>query len=337
MCRTCHKPHNAPSQQYLLVRQGEKGAMCRDCHPGQSAVIGSSHDLRKSAPDALNILKRPAREIGPCDSCHSVHSGSAAFMWAQAMPDATRKPSHFCSCCHAEGNCAASVAPKDFSHPMDVGVADTGASLRLPLFDGEGREKLAGTISCGTCHDVHNPRSPSAGGNDFLRSLPGEGTTGLCTHCHQQQALVAGSKHDLAITKPAFTNLLNQAPAEAACAAPVTLSMARQANATSGRACPDYRLFKTRSLKGHPVTSLQQSVQAVTHPGERPPVRRSRFLKRTRRGWLCPTEFKARPAAVIFCTILMGSALRPAISPAPPAIILTSGTRRTKAGTREQT
>ncbi len=220
VCRTCHKPHNAPSQQYLLVRQGEKGAMCRDCHPGQSAVIGSSHDLRKSAPDALNILKRPAREIGPCDSCHSVHSGSAAFMWAQAMPDATRKPSHFCSCCHADGNCAASVAPKDFSHPMDVGVADTGASLRLPLFDGEGREKRAGTISCGTCHDVHNPRSPSAGGNDFLRSLPGEGTTGLCTHCHQQQALVAGSKHDLAITKPAFTNLLNQAPADGGLCSP---------------------------------------------------------------------------------------------------------------------
>ena len=221
VCRTCHKPHGAPSPEYLLIEHGEKDGQCRHCHPGQGAMVGSSHDLRKSAPEALNIMNKTARALGPCGSCHSAHSGSAAFMWSRPLTDAKRTPSHYCTSCHAQGNCAESAVPKDFSHPMDVNITENIADLRLPLFDEGGRKNRAGVISCGTCHDIHNPhplsmRTTESGTprEGFLRLISPEGTAGICMHCHEPQALVQGSKHDLTIMHPPFTNVLDQTPAE---------------------------------------------------------------------------------------------------------------------------
>lgn len=220
VCRTCHQPHGAPSRDHLLVEQGEKDSLCRLCHPGQSALIGSSHDLRKSAPQERTILKKTAQELGPCGSCHSAHSGSAPFMWAQSMPDTKIQPARFCSSCHAEGRCAASAVPKKFSHPLEVAVAGTITALQLPLFDSDGRKKRSGTISCSTCHDVHDPRPLFAGTPEgegqregFLRSIPGEGAAGLCIHCHTQQSAVQGSKHDLTMANGALTGLSDLTPA----------------------------------------------------------------------------------------------------------------------------
>jgi predicted CXXCH cytochrome family protein len=219
VCRTCHKPHNAGSPEHLLIEEGEKDALCIQCHPDRSALIGSAHDLRKSAPQAGTLLQRPAGESGPCGSCHSAHRGSAPLMWTQPMPEAPGNPSRFCTCCHAEGKCAASAVPGDFSHPMEVGVENIRSPLQLPLFDREGRENRSGVISCSTCHDVHVPRPRSAASaageqrEGFLRSVSGEGATALCIHCHQEQSLVRGSRHDLTVTNPAFTNSRNQTPA----------------------------------------------------------------------------------------------------------------------------
>ncbi len=220
VCRTCHQPHGAPSRDYLLVEQGEKDSLCRQCHPGQSAMIGSSHDLRKSAPQERTILKKTARELGPCGSCHSAHSGSGPFMWAQSMPDTKIQPARFCGSCHAEGRCAASAVPGEFSHPLGAAVAGTISALNLPLFDSDGRTKTSGTISCSTCHDVHDPRplftgTPEEGvqREGFLRSLPGEGAAGLCIHCHKLQSSVQGGKHDLTTANAALTGLLNRTPA----------------------------------------------------------------------------------------------------------------------------
>lgn len=220
VCRTCHKPHGASSRECLLVEQGEMDSLCRQCHPGQSTMRGSSHDLRKSSPQALNILKKTARELGPCGSCHSAHSGSAPFMWAQSMPDTQIQASSFCSSCHAEGRCAAAAVPKGFSHPLEVAVAGTGTALQLPLFDSDGRKKRSGTISCSTCHDVHDPRplfigTPEGEGQreGFLRSIPGEGPAGLCIHCHKQQSTVQGGKHDLTTANAAVADPFNRTPA----------------------------------------------------------------------------------------------------------------------------
>jgi hypothetical protein len=147
-------------------------------------------------------------------------------MWTQPMPEAPGNPSHFCTCCHAEGKCAAAVVPGDFSHPLDVGVANNRSPLPLPLFDREGRENSSGVISCSTCHDVHvplpRPALSSAGKQraGFLRACSGDGTTDLCIHCHQEQALVRGSRHDLTVTNPAFTNSRNQTPASGGLCSP---------------------------------------------------------------------------------------------------------------------
>lgn len=221
VCRTCHKPHGAPSSEYLLIEQGEKDSQCRECHPGEVTMVGSSHDLRKSAPEARNILDRPARETGPCGSCHSAHSGSAPFIWARTAPVDKESASHFCTGCHARGECAESSLPKEFSHPMEVKVTESLAPLKLPLFDSNGRKSRTGTISCATCHDIHNPQPVSTGtveaGNPregFLRLTSPEGPAGICMHCHAQQAMVKGGKHDLTIMNAAFTNVLNRIPAQ---------------------------------------------------------------------------------------------------------------------------
>ena len=214
VCRTCHRPHYAEDKEHLLVEQGSDGSLCVRCHHEQSPIIGSSHDLRKSAPGEKNILGKQADELGPCASCHLVHGGAEGYLWAKTVQETGPAPALLCSSCHAPGYCAEEALPKDFSHPMGVTIPEGTSPVSLPLFDARGKRNATGTISCSTCHDVHNPHprmTDTPGANKqqetFLRTVPGpEDHSAICMHCHRDQSLVLTTKHDLRETDPFYTH-----------------------------------------------------------------------------------------------------------------------------------
>ena len=47
-------------------------------------------------------------------------------------------------------------------------------------------------------------------GEMFLRILSNQEPSAICTHCHQEQGKIVGTKHDLQLTDTPFTNALGQ-------------------------------------------------------------------------------------------------------------------------------
>jgi hypothetical protein len=102
---------------------------------------------------------------------------------------------------------------------MGLPLPETLDAAKLPLFDQTGKQSPGGTISCSTCHDVHNPRSlsndNSAGDTTaelFLRILPNQDPSALCIHCHREQGKIVNTKHDLQLSDKPFTNALGNTP-----------------------------------------------------------------------------------------------------------------------------
>ena len=56
VCRTCHSPHGAADTKSLLVEKNSKDSLCIHCHKDQQAVVGSTHDMKISAPNEKNYL-----------------------------------------------------------------------------------------------------------------------------------------------------------------------------------------------------------------------------------------------------------------------------------------
>jgi hypothetical protein len=170
-------------------------------------------------PYEENVLGQRASEVGPCTPCHLVHQGTGKLMWARTEKIVFDKPGEACVNCHSPEGSAAKVTPGEFSHPMNVSVPRSGASLSLPLFDDEGMN-MGGEIRCATCHDFHSPYAyhDNADAGDvkhanFLR-LSKEGSSGVCIACHTEQGWVRGTYHDLRITAPEFMNTEGRSPVQ---------------------------------------------------------------------------------------------------------------------------
>jgi hypothetical protein len=140
-------------------------------------------------------------------------------MWARNIQEKDSNPARFCENCHAQGECAEQKLPGDFSHPMDHITTDVSSPITLPLFDKTGKRNISGEMSCSTCHDAHNPHpvhtaKPAGEGTGelFLRILSNQEPSAICIHCHQEQAKIVGTKHDLQLTDTPFTNALGQKP-----------------------------------------------------------------------------------------------------------------------------
>ncbi len=224
VCRTCHIPHGAVDKKYLLAEHNYRDSICVECHSEKRNIADSSHDLRVMKPDEMNIQGHRVSGLGPCSPCHLVHAGSSKLMWAReaAMDE---KPGEFCFSCHSKGKSAGKVMPEDFSHPMEITLAEEKSSSSLPLFDEKGIN-MKGKIRCSTCHDFHNPfplyDDNSENGkkhSKFLR-LSQKGSSGICVDCHPWHGLVEGTDHDLNITAPDFINISGQTPAQSGVCGP---------------------------------------------------------------------------------------------------------------------
>ncbi len=193
-CTTCHDIHwNKPDSKLLRTTQ-QDSALCLTCHTERRPLLGTLHDLAKSAPEAHNTRDEPAAQSGSCGGCHLVHPPSAgAGTWAQRLPPADNPAQGLCTGCHRQGGCAAGRVPEYREHP-EIALLNRLAPEQpdyMPTFDGQGHPSPTGVISCPTCHQVHSTPTrsaqdePSPSQPMFLRT----GRQTLCADCHGVQGL----------------------------------------------------------------------------------------------------------------------------------------------------
>jgi predicted CXXCH cytochrome family protein len=192
LCVTCHDIHQKEQGLMLLAAPRGDSGICLVCHPETSGLIGTDHDLRTSAPDALNLDNETAVESGPCGSCHKVHGTSGyAGVWVQSTISKGDLPSAYCTCCHSQGKCAARLIPKYSDHP-DVALLNRTHPDEpgyIPTFDRQAKLSRTGAISCLTCHEPHTASSNPAGitnHSSFLRPMTYQK---LCVDCHGVETL----------------------------------------------------------------------------------------------------------------------------------------------------
>jgi predicted CXXCH cytochrome family protein len=235
-CSSCHATHGLPvdSAKREAARAGDKSetrallrkvppALCRECHHNKFRIADSKHDLRKIAPEQQGILKEHQVEPGLCSGCHLVHGSERSFLWGTKESKATGGEK-VCVGCHQKGGLAGKKTLTDYSHPLNISPAEKGFTTALPLFDSKGGISKNGQVTCKTCHDPHrwNPLETTGeehfdvegnSQNSFLR-LVNSPTPKLCVDCHQAQATIEKTDHDLFITAPRSKNSIHQIPAE---------------------------------------------------------------------------------------------------------------------------
>jgi predicted CXXCH cytochrome family protein len=237
-CTTCHNAHRwRPDSTEGEIDKDVKGDkttsflrkqsvdLCRECHNDKFQIANSEHDLSKIGPDEKNILGQTPEESGLCETCHLVHGGQKDFLWAREITTSNEYAAmNLCISCHNEKGIAGKKVVKDFSHPVGIGPQDTGLSTTLPLYNKDGKQLIAGVMTCQTCHDPHrwNPTEVMTGDhfdtegnsrNSFLR-LENSPAPALCENCHVENSFIEKTDHDLLVTAPSSVNIIGQTPEE---------------------------------------------------------------------------------------------------------------------------
>jgi predicted CXXCH cytochrome family protein len=239
-CLTCHDPHKwSAGSEKGEIRKDVKGDrntsflrkqspdICKECHKDKFDIANSKHDLLKTAPNEKNILNETPQESGLCGTCHQVHNAQEQFLWGRETKMAEDQPNQkLCLDCHNDEGMANKKVIKDYSHLVDIALSDKDSEMKtsLPLFDRKGKFSQNGLIKCATCHDPHrwdptNPLTESQADTDgdatnsFLR-LETSPSPELCKNCHEKEAHVEKTGHDLLKTSPSSKNIAGKTPLE---------------------------------------------------------------------------------------------------------------------------
>lgn len=173
ICLSCHKVHDgARYGSQLLVGDPQGGALCLQCHQDREALVGSSHDLGTSRPEARNAAGRTVGEAGTCSACHQAH-GSARRVEA-GVPRGTS----LCLSCHGDDGLARIERLQGYTHPVGA-LRDDGQP-----------------VTCSSCHDPHRP-VPEADDSDTPAVYLRQAREQVCLSCHEDQAQVTQTRHQL--------------------------------------------------------------------------------------------------------------------------------------------
>jgi predicted CXXCH cytochrome family protein len=238
-CATCHDPHGSKvttgkatpkkdvqSKETKFFLRDHPQEICEACHKDRILILNTKHDLSKVAPESKNILNKTPLETGVCGSCHLVHNGQKAFMWAREVDMESKHVAQaVCISCHNEKGMADKKAIKDYSHPVNISPFKKGLTTTLPLYDNDGKRSEKGDMACPTCHDPHrwDPLKVDVGPdgydvegsskNSFLR-LQNSPSPKLCGNCHADKAYIEKTDHDLMVSAPSSKNVIGQTPEE---------------------------------------------------------------------------------------------------------------------------
>lgn len=225
VCLTCHEPHtwdpkNTPvnsdyafkniegdhNNSFLRKANSPTPVLCGSCHAEQALVVGTTHDLNISAPEAKNLRGQTVKESGQCGACHFVHnSPNKVKLWARTLGKVKKQQGvmdALCTGCHAKRNIAKKKIPTIAWHPREKLIINTTQVNKkggnyTPLFDDNGKEVEVGNLSCPSCHNAHqwsylireeNYRK-NPGGRGAYKFLRTASNNTVCVNCHGPEAL----------------------------------------------------------------------------------------------------------------------------------------------------
>lgn len=240
-CSSCHNSHQwMPGEEqagkgknqegdngssFLRVSNKKGKRLCLDCHQDKKMIKGTKHDLAVTAPGEKNIFKQSAKDIGLCDTCHSVHHATQEVkLWARKLGPGADSISQLCSSCHVEKGCAGKKVIGQNTHPVNVKMHGVANRPNLPLFKVTGEKEEEGVVTCASCHDLHKwdaagqvkGKSKLAEGtpaDSFLR-IANLKSPDLCQECHQEKMSIVKTPHNLAISVPDEKNIMGETAAE---------------------------------------------------------------------------------------------------------------------------
>ena len=184
-CVTCHRAHGGrPATPGLVIPR--ESYSCLLCHTGEASIASTAHGTARSPQTA----KGAAPAGGLCGGCHGEHGWRVPLGTAAEGRTTIER---ICAGCHGGGAAGAPFSGVT-NHPLGVALPPGRGTSGLPVFWSDGRRYRQGVITCATCHDVHR----AGPGGRFLRESPAGGGSDLCIGCHAAEAVVVGTKHDLA-------------------------------------------------------------------------------------------------------------------------------------------
>jgi len=182
ICQTCHQVHGGEGAS-LLVDGMEAAKLCVSCH--QSQHSRDAEQARRKGVHPVDLKLEEEVELGgrkikrlDCLACHSVHEAQPGTALLPQGKDARS----LCRSCHDR------QSAKDKDEAKRKGVHPVNAKLDEVV-------ELAGrkldNMDCRSCHSVHD-------GVKNTPSLVEEHRNGkLCQACHENQAKLTDTDHDL--------------------------------------------------------------------------------------------------------------------------------------------
>ncbi len=249
-CPTCHDIHGPQSSvvsssifgditksegKYLRIGEQDRLTLCKKCHQDKWSITETKHDLEKDSNTQANTL-------GICGNCHLVHNGKGPRMWARDDTEGHTDPVTICLSCHRKDGLAKDKTPGEHSHPVGISVENAGVLVTkegwvdsentsekattpaLPLYDKSGHKQADGKlVGCGTCHDPHRWDAAHTESSTDTREVEGDARNSflriaaspdgqLCTTCHRSKETVRATDHDMAVTAPDASNVLDENP-----------------------------------------------------------------------------------------------------------------------------
>jgi predicted CXXCH cytochrome family protein len=224
-CATCHDAHSwspaggsgansKAATSFLRIGADGYAPLCFPCHADKSMIVGTDHDLRVTAPGAVNRAGQDAETSGVCGVCHAMHRAPEAWsLWNRGFGAGRDESSRACTGCHLAGNDqGAHVPPRPEPHLLNYpgrGLVDRLFTITrtssgpppIPVYGEDGAiAASSGYLSCKSCHDVHRWEadvSSSGSGesvegnvtNSFLRVRATALDRTLCAECHADSLL----------------------------------------------------------------------------------------------------------------------------------------------------
>lgn len=198
ICESCHTPHGGVERN--LVSTMAASALCLICHPNKiddttgPATEQVNHPLHvefKTDPTRDITLQAGEKNSLQCLSCHKVH------LHAPETKSLVAQKEILCGYCHPDKeNRPLTAGSGRANHPLAVAFKPVPDGAFAPP-GGENN-----TVQCYSCHAMHQ-HVPGTKGLPARRDV-------LCATCHADQTLVEATDHDLRITVPADSNILEQ-------------------------------------------------------------------------------------------------------------------------------
>jgi predicted CXXCH cytochrome family protein len=236
-CATCHNAHGGAAVEDAPFEEGEakpvetrflrepSPGICRQCHAGKFSVRGSGHDMKRVFPEGNPLLAAKIDQPDLCRNCHFIHSRQPeGFVWgAHTTTEEGGRIYDRCSGCHKKDGISEKKIQMVRSHKFNIRPPAGMRGKDLPLFDESGERVDNGIMTCYTCHDPHrfSPVTSRSGEkvakedgrplNYFLRvGITPEST--LCAGCHETEARVRESEHNLVWSAPDAENAAGRTP-----------------------------------------------------------------------------------------------------------------------------